>query len=95
MADESGYSAVRGILSTLEKKGHLRVERDGLRYVYHPTLAREAARKKALGHVIETFFGGSLTQAVSAMLDERNGKISKQEKQELQRMLRKAREEGR
>jgi predicted transcriptional regulator len=95
LADEPGYSAVRGILSTLEKKGHLRVERDGLRYVYHPTLARDAAQKKMLGHVIETFFGGSLTQAVSAMLDERNGRISKQEKQELQRMLRKAREEGR
>jgi len=95
LADESNYSAVRGVLSTLEKKKHLKVERDGLRYVYHPTVAREAARTKVLDHVIETFFGGSITLAVSAMLDERSGKLSSKERRELQKMLRNAKEDGR
>ena len=58
-------------------------------------IGKRSCSQKVLGHVIETFFGGSLAQAVSAMLDEGNGRISKHEKQELQRMLRKAREEGR
>jgi predicted transcriptional regulator len=94
LTDDSNYSAVRGVLSTLEKKKHLKVERDGMRYVYHPTVAREAARTKMLDHVIETFFGGSITLAVSAMLDERNGTLSSKERRELQKMLRNAKENG-
>ncbi len=90
----SNYSAVRGVLSTLEKKQHLKVERDGMRYVYHPTVAREAARTKVLDHVIDTFFGGSITLAVSAMLDKRSGDLSSRERRELQKMLRNAKENG-
>ena len=93
--DDSNYSAVRGVLSTLEKKKHLRVERDGVRYVYHPTVAREAASTKVLDHVIDTFFGGSLTLAVSAMLDRKDARLSAQERRELQKMLKKASEDGR
>jgi BlaI family penicillinase repressor len=94
LTDDSNYSAVRGVLSTLEKKKHLKVERDGMRYVYHPTVAREAARTKMLDHVIETFFGGSITLAVSAMLDDRNGTLSSKERRELQKLLRNAKENG-
>lgn len=93
--DKSNYSAVRGVLSTLEKKKHLRIERDGVRYVYHPTVAREAASTKVLDHVIDTFFGGSLSLAVSAMLDRQDARLSAKERRELQRMLRKASEDGR
>jgi predicted transcriptional regulator len=93
--DEPNYSAVRGVLSSLEKKKHLRIERDGVRYVYHPTVAREAASRKVLDHVIDTFFGGSLSLAVSAMLERKDGKLSGRERRELQRMLKKAAEEGR
>lgn len=93
--DNSKYSAVRGVLSSLEKKKHLRIERDGVRYVYHPTVAREKASSKVLDHVIDTFFGGSLSLAVSAMLERADAKLSTQERRELQKMLRKASEEGR
>ena len=95
LGDNSNYSAVRGVLSSLEKKRHLRIERDGVRYVYHPTVARETASSKVLDHVIDTFFGGSLSLAVSAMLDRADTKLSAKERRELQRMLRKASEEGR
>ena len=95
LGDNSNYSAVRGVLSSLEKKRHLRIERDGVRYVYHPTVARETASSKVLDHVIDTFFGGSLSLAVSAMLDRADTKLSAKERRELQKMLRKASEEGR
>jgi len=94
LKDNSNYSAVRGVLSSLEKKNHLRIERDGVRYVYHPTVAREAASSKMLDHVIDTFFGGSLSLAVSAMLDRTDAKLSTKERRELQKMLRKASEDG-
>ena len=93
--DNPNYSAVRGVLSSLEKKKHLRIERDGVRYVYHPTVARETASSKVLDHVIDTFFGGSLSLAVSAMLDRADAKLSAKERRDLQKMLKKASEEGR
>jgi BlaI family penicillinase repressor len=93
--DAPSNSAVRALLAALIRKGHLRAEREGMRYVYHPTVARDAVRTRALAHVIDTFFGGSLAQAVSAMLDERSDKLSREDARRLARLLRQAREEGR
>ena len=44
------YSAVRTLLRILEDKGHVRHELDGTRYVYVPTVARDAAKRSALRH---------------------------------------------
>ena len=50
------HSTVRTQLRVLESKGHVRHEEQGLRYVYFPTTSRQAARKSALKHLVETFF---------------------------------------
>ena len=42
------YSAVRAMLRILEAKGHVAHEHDGPRYVFRPTVAREAARRGAI-----------------------------------------------
>lgn len=62
------YSTVRTQLRVLEKKGHVRYEEQGLRYVYMPTVPRHAARRTALKHLIETFFDGSPASLVMALL---------------------------
>jgi predicted transcriptional regulator len=62
------YSAVRGMLGLLEQKGLVTHRRDGLRYVYSPTVARGKAKRRALKHVLSTFFSGSPERAVSALL---------------------------
>ena len=95
ITDPPSYSAVRAMLAALVRKGHLRVEREGTRYVYHPTVDRDKARTRAMSHVIDTFFGGSLAQAVSAMLDERAGRLSDDEARRLEKQIRQTREEGR
>src|ERR1700752_485571 len=51
-------AAVRTTLRILVAKGHLRIEQDGPRYDYWPTLSRQTARRSALQHVLRTFFGG-------------------------------------
>ena len=61
-------STVRTQLRILEKKGHVRHEEEGLRYVYRPVTPRRAARRSALRHLVETFFDGSAEQAVAALL---------------------------
>jgi len=53
------YSAVRAMLRYLEGKGHLRHTRDGVRYVYEPTLPHAEAQRSAIQHLLRTFFRGS------------------------------------
>ena len=65
---EPSSSTVRTQLRILEKKGHVRHEEEGLRYVYRPVTPRRAARRSALRHLVETFFDGSAEQAVTALL---------------------------
>ena len=92
--DPPGYSAVRAMLRLLEEKGHLRHEQDGPRYVFVPVVHRDRARRSALTHVVRTFFDGSATEAVAALLND-GGKLSAEELDRLSAMIEQAREEGR
>jgi predicted transcriptional regulator len=88
------YSAVRAMLRLLEEKGYVTHERDRQRYVFTPTLAREKAMKSALKQVIQTFFDGSPTEAVAALLDISSAKLSREELDHLSRMIEDARRKG-
>ena len=68
LPDPPSYSAVRAMLRILEEKGHVRHEQDGPRYVFLPTVHRDRAQRSALTHVVRTFFNGSATDAVAALL---------------------------
>ncbi len=95
LADPPSYSAVRAHLRILEDKGHLAHTQDGPRYVYHPTVAPEKARRSALRHVVRTFFDGSAEQAVAALLDEGGKSLSDGELDRLASLIENARTEGR
>jgi predicted transcriptional regulator len=68
LPDAPTYTTVRGLLRVLESKGHVRHEDEGGRYVYIPTLTKQRAAKSALKHVVQTFFDGSPSQAMAALL---------------------------
>jgi predicted transcriptional regulator len=89
------YSAVRTLLRILEDKGHIRHEEDGARYVYLPRIARDHARRSALRHVLNTFFEGSATQAIAALIDEDSKQLSDDDWNRLTDMIERARKEGR
>src|SRR5689334_5206854 len=55
-----GDSSVRVMLARLEKKGHLKHEQEGLRYLYSATFSPKKEKRNALQHYLHTFFGGSL-----------------------------------
>lgn len=95
LPDAPSYSAVRALLRILEEKGHLTHAQDGQRYVYSPVVSRSAARESALRGVVRTFFGGSATEAVAALLDMSDGKISKAELDDIAGLIRRAKKEGR
>ena len=93
--DPPSYSAVRALLNVLERKGHVRHEQRGQRYVFMPTIAREKARRSALQRLVQTFFDGSTEQAVAALLDMSASKLSAAELGRLKRLIEQARKEGR
>src|SRR4051794_14338445 len=63
-------SSVRVMLARLEKKGYVRHQRDGLRYVYSATTSPAVAKRTALQQYVQTFFGGSLRQMMTALVAE-------------------------
>jgi predicted transcriptional regulator len=94
LPDAPCAAAVRTLLRILEDKGHLRHEKDGPRHVYHPTMPRNVAQRSAVRHLIGTFFGGSRTAAVAALLEESDRPLSDDERAELAGMIRRLRSEG-
>jgi BlaI family penicillinase repressor len=92
LPDAPSYSAVRAHLRTLEEKGHVRHEVEQLRYVYVPTVTPERARKSAVRHLVDTFFGGSPADAVAALIDPKSAKLKKADLDRLARLIEEARQ---
>lgn len=63
-------SSVRVMLARLEKKGVLRHQQDGPRYLYSATISPAVAKRTALQQYVHTFFGGSLKQMMTALVAE-------------------------
>jgi predicted transcriptional regulator len=91
---EPSYSTVRTQLRVLEDKGHVRHEEEGLRYIYMPAVARSAARKSALRHLVDTFFDGSAENVVAALLGGEGARLSEGELQRIADLVAKVRKEG-
>jgi BlaI family transcriptional regulator, penicillinase repressor len=93
--DPPSYSAVRAMMGKLEDKGQLGHESDGARYVYFPLRPPEEATETVLRRMLRTFFDGSPTRAVAAVLDLSEGELTAQELDELAGMIEDARARGR
>jgi len=89
LPDPPSYSSVRAMLRYLEDKGQLRHEEEGPRYVYLPTARTQDVRGSALSHVVKTFFDGSVSTAVAALLDSKQ--LTGEEYERLSRLLEEAR----
>ncbi len=70
LTNPPGDSAVRVMLARLEKKGYLKHQQDGPRYLYSATMSHAAAKRTALQQYLQTFFGGSLKQMMTALVAE-------------------------
>ena len=68
LTNPPSHSAVRVMLARLETKGFLRHEQEGARNIYSATTAPAAAKRAALRQYLQTFFGGSLRDMMSALV---------------------------
>lgn len=92
--DPPSYSAVRATLRILEDKGHVHHVEEGNKYIYEPKVPREQARQSALSHLVQTFFNGSVSEAVFALV-EGDSKLSAAELADLSDLIERAKREGR
>lgn len=95
MPAAAGNSTIRTQLRVLERKGHVRHEEHGLRFVYVPSVPRRAARRTALKHLVDTFFEGSTAKAVAALLGGEAARVSDDELRRIADLVRAARSEPR
>jgi len=98
MSDLSGapaYSTVRAQLRVLEEKGHIRHEAEQLRYVYLPSSPQRVIRRSALKHLVDTFFDGSSAKLVAALLGGEAAKLSDEELDHIDRLVKDVRSESR
>ena len=95
LSDPPGYSAVRATLNVLVDKGHAQHKEDGPRYVYLPAIPAGSARNAAVQHLVDTFFGGSAEEAVVALLEMSDTKVSRDAVERITRGIQNARKEGR
>jgi predicted transcriptional regulator len=87
--------AVRRMMHILEEKGHLRRREQGREVVYAPKQSKDKAGRSAFEKVLETFFGGSLEDALSAHLLSRKDGVTAAERDRLVQLIEQARKEGR
>jgi len=94
LPDPPSYSAVRTMIRLLEKKGLLRHRQVGTKYVYRPVQSPEVARRSALRHLLQTFFGGSATDAVAAILHPSVAELTDDDIRRLEGLIQEARQKG-
>jgi BlaI family penicillinase repressor len=90
LADAPSYSTVRTLLRILERKGFLKHREEGPRYVFLPTEPHQKASRHAIQRVLNTFFEGSLANAVAALVDTSDAKLSPEELKRIEALVRAA-----
>jgi predicted transcriptional regulator len=87
--------AVRRMMHILEEKGHLRRKTQCREVVDAPRQTKAKAGRHAFARVLDTFFGGSLVEALAAHLHSRKDQVSAEERQRLIALIQQAEKEGR
>ena len=87
---EPNLSTVRTLLRIMEEKGHLKHREDGPRFVYLPVRTRAAESKSALKRLVKTFFEGSYSDAIAALVDAADGKLPPEDLKRIEAIIRKA-----
>jgi BlaI family penicillinase repressor len=95
LAPEISDASLRKLVRILEAKGHLGHERRGRQHVYRPTVPPDEMRSQVARHLLRTLFQGSVSEAVSALLDASEGELSDDDVQQIRRLIDEAEAEGR
>jgi predicted transcriptional regulator len=87
LPDSPSNATVRTLLRILEQKGFVSHEDVDGRFVYRTAVSRERAGRGALHRLVDTFFQGSIKDAVATLLDESDQPLSEHEVAELRNLI--------
>ena len=94
LPEDVSDASVRKLVRILESKGHLEHARRGREHVYRPTVPRGRVQRQAASDLLRTLFRGSLSAAVSALLDASDGELSDDEAAAIRRLIDEAEARG-
>jgi predicted transcriptional regulator len=94
LPDPPSYSAVRAILRILERKGHIHHRSQGKRHLFLATTPRKQAARSALRCLLDTFFAGSIEQALATHLADPRATLTDDQAARLTRLINESRERG-
>lgn len=95
LPDPPSRTAVRTLLGILETKGHLTHRKDGRQFIYKPVKSRAQAARSAFRRLLDTFFAGSLEQAVAAYMADPKADLSHEELEGMRQLIEQAKKKGR
>ena len=87
LPDPPSYATVRTLLRVLLEKGHVKHRVDGRTYIYSPKKSRASVAKSALERLLKTFYGGSVEQAVSGLLEVADTDLGEAELERIEKLI--------
>ncbi len=91
LEDPPSYSSVRALMGILVDKEQLIFRQQGAKYLYSPAMPLEVAQRTAISRLLKTFFRGSVSDAVTALLGSDSKQLSDKELEALSNLVDKAR----
>lgn len=87
------YSAVRAMLNKLVEKDQLDYAAEGKKYVYFPRIPKEQVSEGAARRLVQTFFGGSVSGAIVALLNDESQSLDADQIREIEQILKEKRQQ--
>ena len=81
------YSSVRALLNLLEQKGHLKLRAVGKKYLYRPTVSKDATAHSVLKQLLGSMFDGSPKELAAELLNLSKNKPTKAEFENIAKLV--------
>jgi len=90
LPDNPSNATVRTLLRILEDKGQLAHEKKGRQFVYSTVAQQGNMGQSVFKNLLNTFFKGSLTDAVATFINDPDTEMSTEELEELEALVKQA-----
>jgi len=85
--DQPSYATVRKLLTILVEKGELKRRLDGKKFLYLLARSRKIAAKSAARRLLDTFYRGSVEDAVMGLLGAKEKGLTPEELERISQMI--------
>jgi predicted transcriptional regulator len=83
------YTTVATMLRKMEERGLVRHREEGRRFIYQAAISADEVTRSMADDLVDRLFGGSLSEAVSHLLETRE--VSREELDQLEQLIRRRR----